>query len=229
MLKNQKDGLKMKKIRANKAAAKAAANVNYEKKVKTIIGVSLALIVLIALVLVVIESSLRCKFTLKNNTDKNITHIEVVIENQDEIDVLPLYAGSLPAGQSVSEKFEVVDFSEEPGSALWIYVEFENEKVLQIYDGYLYTKFDGRISAEFVQEDGEYRLNLDSGVGLFGSDEIAGIGSKIQLVFDEVDWHYMVYSRSEKKWIPDLDTEIDFSDFLDDEDSDDEIEYEFDD
>lgn len=212
----------MRRIRVDKSKVKSAEMISHNNKIKLIVGLAVAVVLILAFVLIAIEDNLHCKYVIENHTDKNITNIEVVFEDEAGYTIQDIYDGALNSGASVKGKFQKEDFRNNPGD-LWIYVQFEGENPLMIYDGYLYTLYDGHFSLDFVQEDGEYRLNTDSGVGLFGGKDIAGIDSKIQLVFDEQDWHYMSYSKTDKKWYPDLDGEIDLSEIEDDADEDEEV------
>ena len=192
-----------------------------EKKIAIFAVIALFAIVL---ALIIIEESLKCRFTVENNTDKNIEHIELSFIDEENYLVETVYDGEVKAGDSVKGKFEPVDFSLYSGE-LYIGVTFEGGEEITLSDGFLYTLFDGRFSLEFVQEDGEYRLNTDSAVGLFGSSDIAGIENKFFIDLENSDWFEMIYDDEQEKWVIDEGEYIDWEDINieGDEDFDDEV------
>lgn len=192
-----------------------------EKKIAILAVIALFAIVL---ALIIIEESLKCRFTVENNTDKNIEHIELSFIDEENYLVETVYDGEVKAGDSVKGKFEPVDFSLYSGE-LYIGVTFEGGEEITLSDGFLYTLFDGRFSLEFVQEDGEYRLNTDSAVGLFGSSDIAGIENKFFIDLENSDWFEMIYDDEQEKWVIDEGEYIDWEDINieGDEDFDDEV------
>ena len=100
---------------------------------------------------------------------------------------------------------------------MWVYVEFEGSKGIIFTDGMLYTNFDGSVSIDFNKEDGNYIADLDSSRGLFTGSELAGIEAKIMLDLENGDWDYMVYLKSEDKWVIDESMKLEWDDLAFDE------------
>lgn len=179
---------------------------------------SAALIVVVVLVLIMVEDSMRCKYVIRNNTDKDIKNIEVVFETGDGQTCSELYLGSVKAGEKVKGKYEPYDFSRiEDMGDMWVYVEFEGSKGIIFTDGMLYTNFDGSVSIDFNKEDGKYIADLDSSRGLFTGSELAGIEAKIMLDLENGDWDYMVYLKSEDRWVIDESMKLEWDDLTFDE------------
>ena len=185
------------------------------KKAKIIILSVVGVILAGVIVLVALEGFSGKKFTIKNNTDKNITMIRVVLEMaEEETELQELYNGQISAGGKVSGSFKATDFDYDAGD-LGIYLAFEGSDEMFLFDGYFEGRFDGKIDMEFYQEDGTYRLKTTASTGIFGNTDSTGLDESV-LIFNNVldDWDYIDGSI------------IGFDDLFDD---DDEYDDEFDD
>ena len=136
-------------------------------KTKIIIGVVLAAIVVGFFVLIFLEQLGKKKVSIVNNTDKDITSLQVMFETEDDSEMLvSLYDGELKSGARYSGSFEEADFSEVEAD-LGMYVTFDGEEEIFLYDGYFYDRFEGSVDIEFYQEDGQYRVKMSATTGLF--------------------------------------------------------------
>ncbi|MCR4624896.1 MAG: hypothetical protein K5795_02855 [Lachnospiraceae bacterium] len=176
----------------------------------SVIGVILACVI----VLVAIEGFSGRKYTIKNNTDKNITNIRLVLElAEEETELQELYDGPLNAGSKVSGSFKTEDFDLDAGD-LGIYLTFEGGETMFLFDGYFEGRFDGKINMEFYQEEGTYRLKSTASSGLFGSTENTGLDESVIVFSDALDdWDYIDGGV------------IDFEDWDDEDDYDDDYDY----
>ena len=176
----------------------------------SVIGVILACVI----VLVAIEGFSGRKYTIKNNTDKNITNIRLVLElAEEETELQELYDGPLNAGSKVSGSFKTEDFDLDAGD-IGIYLTFEGGETMFLFDGYFEGRFDGKINMEFYQEEGTYRLKSTASSGLFGSTENTGLDESVIVFSDALDdWDYIDGGV------------IDFEDWDDEDDYDDDYDY----
>ena len=176
----------------------------------SVIGVILACVI----ILVAIEGFSGRKYTIKNNTDKNITNIRLVLElAEEETELQELYDGPLNAGSKVSGSFKTEDFDLDAGD-LGIYLTFEGGETMFLFDGYFEGRFDGKINMEFYQEEGTYRLKSTASSGLFGSTENTGLDESVIVFSDALDdWDYIDGGV------------IDFEDWDDEDDYDDDYDY----
>jgi len=192
------------------------------KKTKIIVISVVAVLLVAILVMVAIEGFSGCRYSIKNNTDKNITSLRVVFEAaEEEYEYADMYNGALEAGKSVSGSFKPVEFDEDGGD-LGIYIKFEGSEEMFCFDGYFDGRFDGRVNMEFYVEDGVVNLKSTAVTGLFGSSESTSLDESVIVFNDDLsDWDYLEGSI-------DL-SDIDFDeDFDEDEDYDDD-DIEFDD
>lgn len=192
------------------------------KKTKIIVFSVVAVLLVAILVMVAIEGFSGCRYSIKNNTDKNITSLRVVFEAaEEEYEYADMYNGALEAGKSVSGSFKPVEFDEDGGD-LGIYIKFEGSEEMFCFDGYFEGRFDGRVNMEFYVEDGVVNLKSTAVTGLFGSSENTSLDESVIVFNDDLsDWDYLEGSI-------DL-SDIDFDeDFDEDEDYDDD-DIEFDD
>lgn len=192
------------------------------KKTKIIVLSIVAVLLVAILVMVAIEGFSGCRYSIKNNTDKNITSLRVVFEAaEEEYEYADMYNGALEAGKSVSGSFKPVEFDEDGGD-LGIYIKFEGSEEMFCFDGYFEGRFDGRVNMEFYVEDGVVNLKSTAVTGLFGSSENTSLDESVIVFNDDLsDWDYLEGSI-------DL-SDIDFDeDFDEDEDYDDD-DIEFDD
>ncbi|MBR4540773.1 MAG: hypothetical protein IKO54_01205 [Lachnospiraceae bacterium] len=192
------------------------------KKTKIIVLSVVAVLLVAILVMVAIEGFFGCRYSIKNNTDKNITSLRVVFEAaEEEYEYADMYNGALEAGKSVSGSFKPVEFDEDGGD-LGIYIKFEGSEEMFCFDGYFEGRFDGRVNMEFYVEDGVVNLKSTAVTGLFGSSENTSLDESVIVFNDDLsDWDYLEGSI-------DL-SDIDFDeDFDEDEDYDDD-DIEFDD
>ena len=192
------------------------------KKTKIIVLSVVAVLLVAILVMVAIEGFSGCRYSIKNNSDKNITSLRVVFEAaEEEYEYADMYNGALEAGKSVSGSFKPVEFDEDGGD-LGIYIKFEGSEEMFCFDGYFEGRFDGRVNMEFYVEDGVVNLKSTAVTGLFGSSESTSLDESVIVFNDDLsDWDYLEGSI-------DL-SDIDFDeDFDEDEDYDDD-DIEFDD
>ena len=185
------------------------------KKAKIITFSVIGVILVCVIVLVAIEGFSGRKYTIKNNTDKNITNIRLVLElAEEETELQELYDGPLNAGSKVSGSFKTEDFDLDAGD-LGIYLTFEGGETMFLFDGYFEGRFDGKINMEFYQEEGTYRLKSTASTGLFGNTETTGLDESVIVFSDALDdWDYIDGGV------------IDFEDW-DDEDDYDEDDYDY--
>ena len=190
------------------------------KKTKIIIISVVAVLLLAVIILVAIEGFSGCRYSIKNNTDKNITSLRVVFEaTEEEFEYADMYNGALLAGKSVSGSYKPIEFDEDGGD-LGIYITFEGSEEMFCFDGYFEGRFDGKVDMEFYVEEGTLSLKTTATTGLFGSTENTALDESV-IIFNEdlSDWDY-------------LEGSIDFSDLDFDEDFDEDEDYddiEFDD
>lgn len=211
----------MRRIKKTTKTVQNSGGMSPETRNKVLIGAIAVFAFIVITVLILVEDSMSCTYTIENNTDMNIKNLEVVFEDYMGDTATSLYLGSLDAGKEVKGKYEAFDFSEmEDTGDMWVYVEFEGKEGINFIDGLLYNKFDGYVDIKFEKEDGEYRAYTDSGKGLFTGSGEAGIEATIQLEPDTGDWNYMIYSKEQKKWIVDESMKLEW-DELSDEDFDD--------
>ena len=183
------------------------------KKTKIIILSVVAVILIVVIAMVAIEGFSGCRYSIKNNTGKNITSLRVVFEAaEEEYEYADMYNGELNAGKSVSGSFKPVEFDVDGGD-LGIYIKFEGCEELFCFDGYFEGRFDGKVNMEFYVEEGVVNLKTSATTGLFGSSESTSLDESV-IVFNEdlSDWDY-------------LEGSIDLSDIDFDEDFDEDEEY----
>lgn len=144
----------------------------------------------IVIVLVVVDSLAGNSYKLVNNTDKNITSLTVFFDDDEGEYSTDIFDGQLAAGETVKGKYETIDCTnaDRTCSAL---VEFEGEEEMYIYGGYFVGKYNGNVSFEFYCENGEYRLAMNSGVGLFNVKKDSGMEDVIYFDFDNDEWDYV--------------------------------------
>ena len=154
----------------------------------SVIGVLLAVVFL----LIILENVSKNKFSIVNNTDKNITSLNVIFETEEEgVDQGLIYEGPLNKGEKVTGRFDTVDFSLLDGD-IGIYVTFEGYEEIYCYDGMFSGKFDGKVDLEFYQSEGEYRLKSNASVGLFNNtDNTQMENNEIFFDLEEEDWDYI--------------------------------------
>ena len=164
------------------------------KKVKIILISIVAVLVTAVIVIVAIEEISKKKFTVVNNTGKNITSLGLMFETEEDGAVLKqFYDGPLNAGDKVSGKFEAINFGEE-GGELGVVVTFEGYEEIYCYDGLFTGNFDGKIDLEFYETEGEYRLKSTAGVGIFNDTDNTSLDES-EIIFDLEgnDWDYADY------------------------------------
>ena len=161
------------------------------KKIKIILIVIAGVLLIAVLSLIILEGELKRQYKIFNNTDRNITAVNVMFETaEDGVELQTIYEGSLKAGETVKGKFNRINFND-TAADIGIVVTFEGEEECYDYDGIIYGLFDGRISVEFIKdEDGKFGAYLNAGYGLFndpGDTEL----DNARLYFDpddELDW-----------------------------------------
>ena len=170
------------------------------KKAKIILFSVAGVLVAAVFALVIIEGSMSRKYTIYNNTDKNITSLKVVFENAENADeYMTIFEGSLKAGEKIKGSFDKISFLDEsledayfqydniesllkegiseservPGD-IGVLVTFEGEEESYDYSEPIFGTFEKRFVLEFIKdEDGEFGGTLTIGNGLFsGSNEI---------------------------------------------------------
>ena len=189
------------------------------KKSKIIILSVIAVLVVAVIVLVALEGFSGCRYSIKNNSNINISSLKVVFESAEEdLEYADMFNGAVEAGKSVSGSFKPVEF-DEYGGDLGIYITFEGAKEMFLFDGYFEGRFDGKVDMEFYVEEDELRLKTTASTGIFGNTENTELdGSVIIFTEDLSDWDYLEGSID----FSDLDWEEDED--LDDYD-DDDIEF----
>ena len=183
------------------------------KKTKIIVISVVAVLLVAILVMVAIEGFSGCRYSIKNNTDKNITSLRVVFEAaEEEYEYADMYNGALEAGKSVSGSFKPVEFDEDGGD-LGIYITFEGSEEMFCFDGYFEGRFDGKVDMEFYVEEGTVSLKTTATTGLFGSTENTALDESVIIFTEDLsDWDY-------------LEGSIDLSDLYYDEDEDYDEDY----
>lgn len=160
------------------------------KKAKIIAISVLCMFFAIVIVLVVVESMMSNRYTFTNNTDKNITALTVFFEDDEGEYSTEIFDGTLEKGKKQSGSYATIDCSRADRS-FYAFVEFEGEEEVMVYDGYYIGQFNGDISLEFYQEDGQYRLKTKASTGLFKNTEDSGMDSIIYFDFENADWDYI--------------------------------------
>jgi hypothetical protein len=159
------------------------------KKVKIIVISVVCVLLAAVMTLIVIEQVGKRKVKIVNNTDRNITKLQVMFETEEESTVIcSLFDGELQSGRSYSGTFETQDFSSVPAD-LGMLVTFEGEEEIFVYDGYFDSRFDGSVDIEFFQAEGQYRAMLSATSGLFrNSDNTYMKDDEIFFDFENADW-----------------------------------------
>ncbi|MCQ2495129.1 MAG: hypothetical protein MJ131_00895 [Lachnospiraceae bacterium] len=160
------------------------------KKAKVIALSALCGFFALVIVLVVVESLMGNRYKFTNKTDKNITALTVFFEDDEGEYSTQIFDGTLDKGKTESGKFETIDCSRVDRS-FYAFVEFEGEEEVMVYDGFFIGQFNGSVSLEFYQENGEYRLKTDASTGLFGNSDDSGMDSVIYFDFENADWDYI--------------------------------------
>jgi len=190
------------------------------KKAKIIVLSIIGVILAGVIILVAIEGFSGKRYSIKNNTDKNISNIRVVFElAEEEGELKEIYSGPINAGSKVSGSFDAIDFDYDAGD-IGIYLTFEGGDTMFLFDGYIEGRFDGKIDMEFYQEDGSYLLKSTASTGLFGNTDSTGLDESVIIFTDELDdWDYI------DGGVIDFD-DLDFEDDYDEDDDYDDFEYE---
>jgi len=161
------------------------------KKLKIILIVAASVLVVAVLGLIVLEDALKRRYTISNETDTNITHLQVFFETaEDGVELQTIFEGELKAGEEVSGKFERIGFGDIAGD-IGVVVTFEGQEECYDYDGLITGVFDGRINLRFTKdEDGDLGAYLKAGFGLFNDPGDIELDN-VRLYFDpedEIDW-----------------------------------------
>ncbi len=165
------------------------------KKAKIILFSVAGVLVAAVFALIIIEGSMSRKFTLFNNTDRNITNLKVVFENAENADeYMTIFEGSLKAGEKVNGSFNKISFLDEsleeayyqydniesllkegisdsertPGD-IGILVTFEGEEESYDYSEPIFGTFENRFIIEFTKDDDSFGGLITIGNGLFSS------------------------------------------------------------
>ena len=137
---------------------------------------ALGVLLLIAAVLVWVESTMQNKLIVKNKSSHNITALQFWYEdeNGEYIDIMEF--DSLAAKEERTESTEDLALSDLIGNAwLSVYVAFEDGGDAMLQTGQFLHGFDGRISFEIADtDDEELIIRLKAGEGLFNSTVITG-------------------------------------------------------
>ncbi|MBO4920533.1 MAG: hypothetical protein J5372_01325 [Lachnospiraceae bacterium] len=183
------------------------------KKTKIILLSVIAVLVVAVIILVAIEGFSGCSYSIKNNSNVNISSMRVVFESAEEdLEYAEMFNGGISAGKSVSGSFKPVEFDENGGD-IGIYLTFEGSEEMFLFDGYFEGRFDGKVEMEFYVEEGELRLKSTASTGLFGNTDSTELDESVIIFTEDLsDWDY-------------LEGSIDFSDLYLDEDEDDYDDY----
>lgn len=190
------------------------------KKAKIIVLSIIGVILTGVIVIVALEGFSGKRYSIKNNTDKNISNIRVVFElAEEEGELQEIYSGPINAGSKVSGSFDAINFDYDAGD-IGVYLTFEGGDTMFLFDGYIEGRFDGKIDMEFYQEDGSYLLKSTASTGLLGKTDTTGLDESIIIFTDELDdWDYI------DGGVIDFD-DLDFEDDYDEDDDYDDFEYE---
>ena len=145
------------------------------KKLHLAIAV-LGLILLVSVILICIESGMANKLIVKNKSSHNITELRFWYEDENaEITDIMAFKDVL-SGTERKESTEGLALSELVGDAwLSVYMKFEDGGDAILQTGQFLYGFEGKISFEIVDTDGEdLIIRLKAGEGLFNSATVTG-------------------------------------------------------
>lgn len=136
------------------------------------------------------------KLRIYNNTDKTISSIDVIFEEEDyetgEYNtVLYLYSGKVDAGSATKISLDKkLDFRGTEASCC-MYVSFDDGETIAIEDGYFTTLYKGTFTFDFYQENGDYFLKAKAADGLFRNSTSSSWLDETYILYpDEADWEY---------------------------------------
>lgn len=162
-------------------------NVQSENKDKIklptkLIAVVAALLVIITIV-VVIEAVNTRRISIENNTKKNIESIHVYIENygEDDFNGEDIITTEIKAGDSYSGKFDSMEPSRWMYASVSTVVKFEGEDEKYQFAGNFTREFNGKISIDFVEKNGDIVMNVKATDGIFKSTKFTNLDDSFKL------------------------------------------------
>ncbi len=161
-----------------------------KKTAKIITGIAVLAFVLIIAVLLIEELGTGTVKVI-NNTDKNITALELYFEDIDgyDIGVEDLYHDSLAAGETVEREIGEIDLRY-TGANVGMLITFEDEARIYAFGGTFNSVFKGDFEFEFYMKDGDYYLHSEARSGLLGSKDEYDMDDDIRFDFENADWEY---------------------------------------
>lgn len=160
-----------------------------------IMAAAAGLLVIIATVLLIIESGIGGQYTITNKTDKNITGLTIYFDDEEGNMLDMLYEGSLKAGETIKDSYGAAFNFSDLEANLAMLVQFEGEEELYVFDGFFNSPFDGNFEFEFYSTDERpYCLYMTAYTGLFKNTSATDLKQHFQLYTgseEEGFWDYI--------------------------------------
>lgn len=177
----------MRKIRAKKS------NYNQSKAEQGLgsgikkVCMAIALLVVLALAFILVETMNSKKITITNNTSRKIDTMHIYFGTEEESLSEDLANISLEAGETFKSNFSSIHF-DEAEAMLISNVIFDGEELIIIDEGNFTGVFSGNIKVEFREEEGDIYMDAKASTGLLGK---ANFDETFILDFENQDWDYV--------------------------------------
>lgn len=138
---------------------------------KVVAGIICALIVILFIVLICVESVLGNKITIRNKSSHKIAELKLWYEDDiGTITEVLEFSGIEPKAKIV-ESLKALGLSDLRGQAwLTVWIRFEDGGEAELQSGQILNDFSGRLSLEVSDTSGEeIMLRLKAGEGIFNS------------------------------------------------------------
>ncbi|MDE6874760.1 MAG: hypothetical protein K2P87_09935 [Lachnospiraceae bacterium] len=131
-----------------------------------------AVVIVLIVIALLVESANTKRIVIENDTDKDIESVRLYFENSDEDYFFmseDLVNTPVAAGEKYTGSFQPQTNIAAPGYFLMIRVKFAGEEEIETYAGYFTRIFTGKISLDFTQKDDNVLMGIKAGDGLFNS------------------------------------------------------------
>lgn len=162
-------------------------------KVKLLVAFLAFMVLAALLIMVSVESLGGGSFVCVNDTDMEITDLDVCVIDDEMFSIHDIYTGPVPKKDKLSADFEKkISIDPDITGELMVAVTFEGyEEPLYIFDGLFDKEVVCNLKLHFYEEDGEYYLTSKMGTPLFGSTKDTGVDSTYILDLEGLDYDWV--------------------------------------